>query len=236
MTCEAVVVAAGTGERFGGAVPKQFHLLAGRPIVVRSCLALLDTPGVDGIVLVLPGDAVKSPPAWAGGLDGAIRIVAGGPTRTGSVRRGVAEVDPAADVILVHDGVRPLVTRETVRRVLRAAAEGPAVPAVPVADTVKRVDDDGRVLETVDRGPLRLAQTPQGFPAGVLRDVLARAAEEGAPATDEAGLCERYGADVRTVPGERENLKITRKEDLRLAELLLQRRGGPEAGSGDPGA
>jgi 2-C-methyl-D-erythritol 4-phosphate cytidylyltransferase len=233
MRCEAVVVAAGSGRRFGGGVPKQFQLLAGSPVVVRACRAVLRASEVDGVVLVLPEAILEAPPDWLRRLSSRVRPVAGGSSRTGSVRRGVASVDPEADVVLVHDGVRPLVRPGTVTRVLRAAADGPVVPTARVTDTVKRVDGDGRVVETVDRTPLRLAQTPQGFPASLLQRVLDRGEAEGLEVTDEASLCERFGETVRTVPGDRENLKITRPGDLRLAELLLQARGrgrGPGAG------
>ncbi len=229
MRCEAVVVAAGAGRRFGGEVPKQFQLLAGSPVVMRACRAVLGADGVDHVVLVLPGATLESPPDWLRRLSSRVRPVAGGSSRTRSVRRGVASVDTEADVILVHDGVRPLVRPGTVTRVLRAASAGPVIPAARVTDTVKRVDGDGRVVETVDRAPLRLAQTPQGFPASLLRRVLERGEAEGLEVTDEASLCERFGEPVRTVPGDRDNIKITRPGDLRLAELLLQAR-GPGAG------
>lgn len=227
----AVIVAAGGGRRFGTSLPKQFQLLAGAPVVVRSCRAMVQAPGIDSVVLVLPPDAVDPAPPWLELIPGPVGAVAGGSTRTESVRRGVLAVDSKADVILVHDGVRPLVSPETVARVVEAAAEGPVVPVVPVADTVKRVDPEGRIVETVDRAALRLAQTPQGFPADLLRRVMLRAEEEDRRATDEASLCERFGHTVRTVPGDRENLKITRRGDLRLAELLVRSRTRPGSGS-----
>lgn len=232
MKCEAVVVAAGSGRRFGTDVPKQFQPLAGEAVVLRSCRSMARHPDVDGVVLVLAPDVLSDQPEWMSFLPDEVRTSAGGETRTESVRRGTAQVAPDTDLVLVHDAVRPLVSRETVDRVRRAAEEGPAIPVVPVADTVKRIDDAGRIVETVERGHLRLAQTPQGFPADVLREVLERAGREEVEATDEAGLCERFGVSVRVVRGDRYNLKITRPGDLRLAELILESQARVSKGRG----
>lgn len=235
MRAAAVVAAAGEGARFGEDGPrKQFRTLRGRPIAERSCQALRADPGVEWIVLVLPPDVAGKPPAWARGA--ADRVAAGGETRRASVARGLEAVPEEAGVVLVHDGVRPLATAALVRRVRRAAPEGPVVPVRPVRDTVKEVSEDGRVLRTLERARLRRVQTPQGFPASALRRAHRRARAEGWSATDDAGLCEAAGMTVSTVEGEARNLKVTTREDLALAEWLLERTpaGGGRRPEGDP--
>lgn len=230
MTAAAVVAAAGEGVRF--AAPgrrKQFRALDGRPIAERSCRALRADPGVGFLVLVLPADVAGEPPGWA--TEAADRVVAGGDSRRASVARGLDAAPDGAGVVLVHDGVRPLVTADLVARVRRAARAGPVVPVLPVRDTVKEVSAEGRVVRTLDRSRLRRVQTPQGFPAAELRRAHRRARDEGWSATDDAGLCERAGLTVSTVEGEPRNLKITTADDLARAEWLL-RRPGSGGGSG----
>jgi 2-C-methyl-D-erythritol 4-phosphate cytidylyltransferase len=206
----AVVVAGGSGTRFGR--PKQFALLAGRPVVAWSVAAC--RPAAAGVVLVLP----------EGSLDrdfGADAVVAGGPTRSASVRNGLAAVPPDAAVVVVHDAARPLAGPALFLSVL-AALDDPsvagAVCAVPVTDTLKRVDRaTGAVAGTVDRGDLVAVQTPQAFRAGILR----RAHAGGDDATDDAVLVEGLGATVRAVPGDPRNVKLTTPADLAFAEHLL---------------
>ncbi len=212
----AVVVAAGSGSRFGG--PKQFELLHGRPVVARAVAACRRV--AEGVVLVVPADRLDE-------RHGADTVVAGGDTRTASVRRGLAAVPAAAATVVVHDAARPLAGPELFDRVL-AALDDPAVAgalcAVPVADTVKRLVDGpgpdgslGDVGATLDRRGLVAVQTPQAFRAAALR----RAHDAGAEATDDAALVEALGATVRVVPGDPRNFKLTTPWDLRLAELLL---------------
>ncbi len=209
MTVWAVVVAAGTGERFGG--PKQFALLDGRPVVDRSVAAARTV--ADGVVLVLPEIEPAGP--W-----GADIVTAGGPTRSDSVRRGLLAVPPEAELIVVHDGARPLASEALFRAVVdavRAGADG-AIPALPVPDTLKRVAPDGETVEaTVPRTGLVAVQTPQAFRATVLRAAHAG----GGEATDDAGLVEALGATVRLVPGDPRNLKLTTPDDLFVASALL---------------
>lgn len=217
----AIVVAAGEGSRLDPGRRKQFVDLGGRPVLQWSLDALGGQDGVDVLVAVLPSDVAEEPPVWV--RRRADAVVEGGATRTASVRRGVRAAPDAADVVLVHDGVRPFVGRDLVERVGRAARDGVAVPVVGLLDTVKEVDDAGRVVRTPDRDRLRRVQTPQGFPADLLRGVLARARREGWSATDEASLCERAGEVVHTVPGDRHNLKITVPEDLEYARWWVER-------------
>jgi 2-C-methyl-D-erythritol 4-phosphate cytidylyltransferase len=215
----SIVVAGGLGRRFGG--PKQFADLAGRPVAAWS----VDTcrQASDGVVLVVPDE--DRDPTWQG--LGADRVVTGGPTRSASVRCGLAAVPDDADIVVVHDAARPLATAALVSSVVAALADpavGGALCAWPMGDTVKRIrvaGGDGAVLgdvvETLEREELVTVQTPQAF-----RTVLLRAAHaEGAEATDDAALVERLGATVRVVAGDPRNIKITTPSDLALAELLL---------------
>jgi 2-C-methyl-D-erythritol 4-phosphate cytidylyltransferase len=207
----AVVVAGGSGQRFGQL--KQFALLDGRPVVewaVSACRA-----SSAGVVLVVP----------AGTIDpvghGADVVVEGGATRAESVNRGLAAVPEAAEVIVVHDAARPLASEALFRAVIDAVTSGAAdgaIPGVPVSDTIKVVDDSRAVTATLDRAVLVAVQTPQAFGADILR----RAHAGGAEATDDAALVEALGATVRVVPGEAQNLKITTPADLGLAEHLLR--------------
>lgn len=218
----AVVVAAGRGLRFGGdGPPKQYRELGGRRVAERACRAFVATARVSRVVLVLPASDAADPPNWAAELP--VRVTAGGATRRASVARGLEAVGDEPDAVLVHDGARPLVGRSLITRVLDALGEGAVVPVLPIRDTVKEVDEQGRIVRTLDRSWLRRAQTPQGFPAELLRRAH-REVEAGTEVTDDAGLCERLGVEVRTVEGDPDNLKITTPEDLERARRLLERR------------
>jgi len=203
----AIVVAAGDGARFGGA--KQFVRLGGVSVVERAvgvaCAAC------DGVVVVLPPDSTWTAP------DG-VQVAVGGATRSDSVRAGLAAVPDDVEVVVVHDAARPLASRRLFELVVQAVAHGAdgAVPALAISDTVKRVRGD-RVVETVARDDLVAVQTPQGFRADALR----AAHRVGAVDTDDAALVEANGGTVVVVEGERRNLKLTRAEDLELAQALL---------------
>jgi 2-C-methyl-D-erythritol 4-phosphate cytidylyltransferase len=206
-------VAGGSGRRFGGA--KQFIQLGGRPVAAWSVQAARSV--ADGVVLVVP-DTHEGAADPAAGLD-VERIVVGGDTRAASVRAGLAAVPDDADVIVVHDAARPLATGHLFEAVVDAVRSGGAqgvIPVLPVGDTLKRLSGDA-VSSTVDREGLVTVQTPQAFDGPTLR----AAHRSGGEATDDAGLLERLGVPVRTVAGDIRNVKITRPEDLELAELLL---------------
>lgn len=218
----AVVPAAGRGLRMGAAVAKQYLGLAGAPLVSRTCAVLQRVDEVVGVVLVVPPADVDSATrrfVEPYGLDKVAAVVAGGRQRQDSVAAGVREaVARGAGWIVVHDAVRPLAGPEVFGRVLAAAREvGAAAAGWPVVDTVKRAAPDGRVQATLEREGLWLVQTPQAFKADLLRQAQQRAAAEGFTATDEAGLVEHYGGEVRMVKGQADNLKITTPGDLRLA-------------------
>ena len=225
MRVAAVLPAGGVGLRMGdGGVRKQYTELAGEPVLLRSLRPFLDHPEVEWIVVALPADDVEAPPFE---LPAGVTVVAGGVERGDSVRAALAAVPEAAEAVLIHDAARPLVPPAVVERVLRALGpEVGAIAAVPVADTLKEVDGGGTITRTVDRSTLWRAQTPQGFPRSMVVDAYERAAAEGAAGTDDAALVERYGGRVVVVEGDTRNLKITRPEDLRLAEVLVAD-GGP---------
>jgi 2-C-methyl-D-erythritol 4-phosphate cytidylyltransferase len=213
----AIVVAAGSGVRLGGEVPKAVRPLAGRPLVSWS-VAALAAGGVTEVVVVV-GDGLQD--VFAGALTDAPipwRLVVGGATRQESVARGIAAL-PAGEIVLVHDAARPLVPAEVVRGVVEAVRSGaPAViPVVPMSDTIRQVGDAGSVV--VDRSGLRAVQTPQGFARDVL--VSAHAAAAGSDYTDDAAVCEASGYEVVLVPGSREALKITEPYDLAVAEAIV---------------
>ncbi len=220
----AVVVAAGQGTRFGGDHPKQFALLNGIPVLLHAIRPFTSHPDVACAVVVLPPEDALAPPAWLEPLLGdALRVVAGGATRRESVARGLAALPHGCDVVLVHDGARPFPPRAAIDAGLAAARQGHgAVPALPVADTIKRADDFGTVLCTVARAGLWRAQTPQAFPRGLL--VRAHGADAGlGDATDDAMLVELAGGRVDLIPGSPRNLKITTPDDLELAAWWLSR-------------
>jgi 2-C-methyl-D-erythritol 4-phosphate cytidylyltransferase len=210
----AILVAAGRGERLGLDHPKAFAKLGEDPLLAEPLRRLDDSDWIDAIVLV-------APPGWEEpsillaeelGCGKVSACVPGGETRADSVRAGLAEVPEDAVAVLVHDAARPLLPEAVIERVLAPLGEGwdGAVPGLPVPDTLKRVDADGTVLETVERDSLYAVQTPQAFPADVLR----RAVATGADATDCAALVEAAGGRVKVVPGDPLLLKVTTADDL----------------------
>jgi 2-C-methyl-D-erythritol 4-phosphate cytidylyltransferase len=218
----AVIVAAGRGDRLGLDRPKAFAKLNGRPLLAESLERLEASEWVDAIVVVAP-EEWEEPSILLAEEIGAAKVsacVTGGARRTESVRAGVAEVPEDALVVLVHDAARPVLPPEVVERVLTPLGEGwdGAVPALPVADTLKRAGTDGTVLETVDRTGLEAVQTPQAFLAPVLREALAGEVDS---ATDCAGLVEARGGRVRLVAGDARLLKVTTASDLAFVQALL---------------
>jgi 2-C-methyl-D-erythritol 4-phosphate cytidylyltransferase len=217
----AVVVAAGRGERLGGDRPKAFAKLGGRVLLAESVERLEGSDWIDAIVLVAP-EGWEEPSILLAEELGAAKVsacVAGGATRTESVRAGMGEVPEDALVVVVHDAARPCLPDDVIERVLGPLGEGwdGAAPALRVADTLKRAAEDGTVAETVDRTGLHAVQTPQAFLAEVLR----RALEAGSDAGDCAGLVEQAGGRVRLVPGDPRLLKVTTQADLELVSSWL---------------
>jgi 2-C-methyl-D-erythritol 4-phosphate cytidylyltransferase len=217
----AVVVAAGRGERLGGDRPKAFAKLAGRPLLAESLERLDESDWVESIVVVAPVEWEEPVILLAEEL-GAGKVsacVPGGKTRADSVRAGLAEVPGEAAVVLVHDAARPLLPADVLERVLGPLSEGwdGAVPGFPLPDTIKRVDSEGAIAETVDRSGLYAVQTPQAFVADTLRRALAG----GDAATDCAACVEAAGGRVRVVEGDPRLVKVTTAGDLALVERLV---------------
>lgn len=207
--------------RFGGSVRKQYVRIGGEPLLLRAIRPFLHHPRISTVVVVLPPDDVADPPAWLAGLP--IRIVAGGAERGGSVLNGLLATPEGAASVLIHDGARPFVSAGIIDRVLDACADGGAIAGIPVTDTIQQVGRTGLINRTLDRSVLWHAQTPQGFPrAGILK-AYQRAEEEGISGTDDAGLYARYAGPVRVVMGGYDNLKVTRPEDLPIAEAIAGR-------------
>ena len=221
-----IIPAAGSGTRFGGDVPKQFLPLGGKPLMQRVVERFLFDAVVTRVVVPVADmllSAVKTSPGER------VQFVAGGSTRLQSVTRGLeaAQVDgDEFDLIAIHDAVRPFFSLDTFHATLDAArTHGAAFPGIPLPDTVHQIADDA-IASTLDRSVLVAAQTPQCFRAEVLRDVIERAAREDADATDEAGLAAKYGHRVQFVRGDSMNFKITRPEDLVMAERIYAEWGG----------
>jgi 2-C-methyl-D-erythritol 4-phosphate cytidylyltransferase len=216
-TIAAIIVAAGSSTRMGQ--DKIWATLGGAPVLVHSIAALAHTPGVTHIVVVAPAEkheAIALLPCPV-----PILTVEGGARRQDSVAAGIRAV-PEAAWYLVHDGARPLVTPALAARMLDAAgAHGAAIPVIPVTDTIKRVDDEGRVRETLNRSELRAVQTPQAFRGDLLRKMHLEWPED---VTDDAAMLEARGIPVATVEGDPENLKITTPSDLAVAQALFDLR------------
>lgn len=212
------MVAAGEGRRLGGELRKQYLPLAGKPLLLRALMPFLDHPAVAQVVVVIPAGDLTDPPGWLAATG--VGLAAGGAERGDSVRAGLAALSPQIETVLVHDGARPMVTPELIGRVIEGARRRATVPALPLAETVKQVDADGKVTSTPERDLLRLVQTPQGFPRRGLERAYRRALADQLAATDDAALYERYVGPVFTVEGEPGNLKITTPSDLTVAEAL----------------
>ena len=219
MRAAAVIVAGGAGTRLGGPVRKQYLRIGGEPVLLRAILPFLHHPRIHETVVVLPADDVADPPGWLAGLP--VRIVAGGAERGDSVLAGLRAVAQDVDRVLIHDGARPFVSTEIIDRVLDA--DGGAIAAVPVTDTIQQVDASGAIVHTPDRSALWQAQTPQGFPLDGILQAYTLAAKEGITGTDDAGLYARFVAPVHVVMGSYENLKVTRPDDLPIAEAIAAR-------------
>ncbi len=223
MHVSAIIPAGGRGARFGASVPKQLLALAGRPILAHSVGAIASSPDVTDLVVALPTELASIPPDYLSTTGKPLTVVAGGERRRDSVANAFAQVASRADIVLIHDAARPLVSHDVIRRTIEAAAaSGAAIAALRASDTVKEVDDDRRITATLRRERIYLAQTPQAFRVDVLRDALLLEGD----ATDEAALAERAGHRVEVVEGDARNMKITTPDDLAIAERLLRGDGG----------
>ncbi len=226
----AIVAAAGMGTRMGLGTPKQFLELGGVPILVFTLRRLATSSLLTEFWVASPEEHVETLRESLAGeaLGRPVRVVAGGETRQESVGRALRAISDEAELVLVHDAVRPLVTREMIERVVaEARACGAAIVGVPAIDTVKEVkraslpEDAALITATVPRERIVLAQTPQAFSTPLLREAFARAEQDGLVASDEAALVERLGRTVHVVLGSERNLKITRPADMALARFYL---------------
>ncbi len=226
----AIVAGAGRGERLGGKGGKQFLELAGIPLLARSLLNTSAVPEIEEIVLVVNAEDTER--AREGilityGIEKVAAVVEGGEWRQESVFKALRALSSAPEVVVIHDGARPLATPGLFARAIKALRDSDCegiIAAVPVVDTIKEVEG-GRVVRTPDRNRLWGVQTPQCFRASALKDSHERAFREGVWATDDAALLERYRYRVRVVEGETTNLKITYPEDLVVAAALLAKGG-----------
>jgi 2-C-methyl-D-erythritol 4-phosphate cytidylyltransferase len=222
----AIIVAAGSGERFRSEIPKQFLQLKGKPVIEWTIERIAAAPLIDSIVLVLSADRVDEWEARRADFPKIDMIVAGGASRAESVLNGLNATPGQTEVVAVHDGARPLVSVDDIESVVAKAREtGAACLVAAVTDTIKTVNG-GKIRGTVDRSTLRRALTPQAFRVDVLR--LAFSSRSFDPSvTDDATLVERldYSYDIAAVEGSSHNIKITYPEDLALAEALLNKEG-----------
>ena len=222
----AIIAAAGQGERLGGKRAKQFLELAGTPIIIHTLKRFEQCAAIQEVFVVLPARDAASFLTLAAnhGLQRKLtRVVTGGATRAESVWRGLQAVRPAtAEIVAVHDGVRPFVTPEEISRTVEAArATGAAILTAPATDTIKEVEN-GQVRRTLVRTALRHALTPQCFRYALLRRAYEEAGDLSADITDDSALVERLGAPITVVEGDARNIKITRRADIALAEIILK--------------
>ncbi len=225
MRTVAIVPAAGSGNRMGRDISKQYLSLGGRPLLIHTLNELEACPLVDALIIVVPPPDVEAVrtgmlPSW--NLKKLAGVVPGGKERQDSVRAGIEALDADTEIVVIHDAVRPFITAGLIESCIRAAAEeGASTVGVPLKDTVKEVAADGRVMRTCDRSLLWLTQTPQAFRRDIIENAHRAAVRDNFRGTDDASLVERLGISVRMIRGDYGNIKITTPEDLILAEALL---------------
>jgi len=217
-----IIVAAGSGSRTGSTELKQFRWVAGKPMLLHSLQTFQALKEVAMVVCVLPREHVGDPPPWIFQCDAdRLLLSVGGRHRTESVANGMEDLPGECGIVIVHDAARPLVSTETVSRVIEEARAGNvAVAALPVTDTLKRVDSQNRVVITVERAGLWRAQTPQAFPRAILEQAHRDAREVSRTAHDDAALCEHLNVQIVVVEGSERAAKITTESDFALVEAL----------------
>jgi 2-C-methyl-D-erythritol 4-phosphate cytidylyltransferase len=228
MKADAIIVSAGKGQRFMEGRKKQFFLLADKPILTHTLDKFENCPLIDSILLVVGQedmDYCLKEIIEKNRYRKISQIVPGGKRRQDSVKNGMDALSRDANIVVIHDGVRPFVTREMIEDSIHSAQRfGAVVMAMPVKETIKMADADGTVLKTLDRESLWQIQTPQTFQAHVIKEAYQKATENGFVGTDDASLVERLGMKVHILPGSYTNIKITTPEDLILANLFLRMR------------
>ena len=225
--CTVIVPAAGSSRRMGGG-NKLMMDLCGIPVLQRTLMAIDSAILADEIIVAAREEDMLeiADLCHKAGLHKPIRVVQGGESRTASVLAAAMECRPDTELIAVHDGARPLVRPQQIDDLIRLGAKTNAVaPALPVTDTIKVADDEGKVVSTPDRNTLYAVQTPQVFQANILRAALQSALNDGVTATDDCAAVERLGKEVYLTPGDPENIKITTPFDLIIGEAILTRGG-----------
>jgi len=217
-----IIVAGGSSSRTAGDELKQFRWIGGKPMLLHSLQTFQERTDVAMVVIVLPKQYAGDPPPWLFQCDVERMLVSvGGRERSDSVRHGLEDLTDDATLVAVHDAARPFATAALIDRVISEARKGHgAAPGIPVVDTLKRVDEKGRVVETISRDGILRIQTPQAFPREMLEKAYADAHDAGISATDDASLCERLGLPVVIVPGTERAMKITTDSDFARAEAL----------------
>jgi 2-C-methyl-D-erythritol 4-phosphate cytidylyltransferase len=228
MKVDAIIVSAGKGQRFMEGRKKQFLSLGEKPILAHTLDRFDACPLIRSICLVVSHedqDYCLKEIIEKFRHRKISRVIPGGKQRQDSVRNGLEALSADAEIIVIHDGVRPFVTKEMIEESIRSAARfGAAIIAMPVKDTIKMAHPDGTVDRTLERKSLWQAQTPQTFQASLIREAYLKAAEDGYTGTDDASLVERLGKKIHILPGSYTNIKITTPEDLMLANLILKMR------------
>ena len=225
MVVSAIIPVAGQGKRFGGKTPKQFLKIGGQPIIEITLQKFISLDEINhGVVVVAESEIDSSRNLFRhiDGFDEKFKIISGGVERQDSVYSGIKNIPPDTDIVVVHDGVRPLVSSQLISKSIQTAVEtGACIAALPVKDTIKRVKH-GTVLETIPRDRLWQVQTPQTFKYSILREAHEKARETDFYSTDESALVEWNGHPVKIILGEYSNIKITSTVDLELSRLLYQ--------------
>ena len=225
MQTHAIIVSAGKGVRMNRSTPKQYLLLQGRPVLCHTVMAFSKCPEVDKIALVVPEKDIQyCQEQLLSGLriDTPVNVLAGGKRRQDSVFNGILSIDDRDSIVVVHDGVRPLIRPKMISRCInKAKTSGACILGLPLQDTLKMVDCDSLIQRTINRGGLWTAQTPQAFHYQLIRDAHDAAAKAGVETTDDAALLERMGFPVNILLGTKDNLKITTNDDLILADVIL---------------
>jgi 2-C-methyl-D-erythritol 4-phosphate cytidylyltransferase len=220
----AVLVAAGASSRLGGTELKQFRWIAGKPMLLHSLQLFHERSDVAMVVCVLPRQYAADPPPWIFQSDiDRLLVSVGGRERGESVLRGLEDLPHEVRIVVVHDAARPMVGMDVVDRVVAEARAGRgAVAALPVTDTLKEADSQGRIVRTVARDGLWRAQTPQAFPRAMIEEAYAQAQRAGRYATDCAALCEAHGFEVVVVQGSERAVKVTEEADFALVEAMTR--------------
>ncbi|MDI6781173.1 MAG: 2-C-methyl-D-erythritol 4-phosphate cytidylyltransferase [bacterium] len=230
MKVYAIIVAAGDGKRMGSKVKKPYLELAGRPLLFYALRNIIDSSLITGTILVAGNglvDYCQKKIVEAYGFNRILSVVEGGDQRQDSVYQGLKALPEDAEIVVIHDGVRPFVSGKIIKETITAAIEyGAAITGVRVKDTIKMIDESHRVIQTVNRDGLWAVQTPQVFMAKLLRDCYDKAVSKGFYGTDDASIVEWAGGfEVRIVEGEYENIKITTPFDMMVAEVMMEKGG-----------